>query len=100
MYKHSLVLHCLSFRWDKELAASDVLVMTPEVLLHTLAHGVLKVRGGLWILKMRVGNMGLFPQGRRCPGARLRVSGKYLIADLQFVSTTTCPEVVKYKLPG
>ena len=37
-------------RWNQELSESDVLVMTPEVLLHTLAHGVLKVRPSPCIL--------------------------------------------------
>jgi hypothetical protein len=36
-----LLLHCC--RWAKELADVDVLVMTPEVLLHVLAHGAVQV---------------------------------------------------------
>lgn len=33
-------------RWHEESFTVDVLVMTPEVLLHVLAHGALKVRRG------------------------------------------------------
>jgi hypothetical protein len=36
-------------RWAQELAAVDVLVMTPEVLLHVLAHGALQVRTHLHV---------------------------------------------------
>jgi hypothetical protein len=31
-------------RWEGVLAETDVLVMTPDVLLHTLSHGVFRVR--------------------------------------------------------
>ncbi|KAF6260895.1 P-loop containing nucleoside triphosphate hydrolase protein [Scenedesmus sp. NREL 46B-D3] len=31
-------------RWAEELASTDVLVMTPEVLLHVLAHGAAQMR--------------------------------------------------------
>jgi hypothetical protein len=30
-------------RWEAVLAKADVLVMTPDVLLHTLSHGVFRV---------------------------------------------------------
>lgn len=35
---------CVCHRWLSELSQTEVLVMTPEVLLHVLAHGAFTVR--------------------------------------------------------
>jgi hypothetical protein len=35
-----------TFSWAGEVAAADVMVMTPDVLLHILAHGSILVSTG------------------------------------------------------
>lgn len=50
---HGSVHHSHITQWDREgwielLQEIDVLVMTPDVLLHTLSHGVFKVCVALW----------------------------------------------------
>jgi hypothetical protein len=49
---HGSVQHSHMTQWDRQrwmdlMEEVDVLVMTPDVLLHTLSHGVFKVRRAL-----------------------------------------------------